>query len=141
MIFSCLTPPLTVNTRRITSPPEGLGALPHQPCGPLEPFFLFPCLVALLGLLWPLSALDAVSVMLAKGAEGVRDRAGSRGSTFFYILSGLARGGHGQHPTTECLRHLQSCRPHTCLLGLFGAIFPCQVGSLGPLRGCGSSPQ
>ena len=89
-------------------------------------------------------ALDAVSVMLAKEAEDMRDRNRLLGLSFLLYRPGL--GGALDGTPSESLTHLQSCRPrcratHCTILG---AISPCCAASLGPpspLWGGGRAPK
>lgn len=128
MVF-CVTP-FTVVTWRITFPPECLGVLPYHPCGPQDPLSppetVLPCLVAMVAH-WPL--MDAVSIMLAKEAKGVRDRSRLPGLSLFPLHH------PGWHPT-ESSRRQQSCRPRVLAAGpctvILGAIFPCRAGSQDP---------
>lgn len=103
-----------------------------------------PCLVAMVGLICLGPALDAVSVMLAKEAEDMRDRNRLLGLSFLLYRPGL--GGALDGTPSESLTHLQSCRPrcratHCTILG---AISPCCAASLGPpspLWGGGRAPK
>lgn len=108
------------------------GVLPYHPLWPAGPSV--PSSPA-----WWVSsalclALDAVSVMLAKEAEDMRDRSRLLGLSFLPLHHPGLRGAWTA-PTSESLRRLQSCRPapghwamHCVILG---AIFPCRAGSLG----------
>lgn len=97
VIFSCLTTPFYSDHLRDTSP-ECLGVLPYHPLwrtGPSVPSSLawWPWWVS--SALCP--ALDAVSVMLAKEAEDIRDRNRLLGLNFLLLYHpGLGPGQHHQ---------------------------------------------
>lgn len=144
VIFSCLTTPFYSDHLRDTS--ECLGVLPYHPLwstGPSVPSSpaWWPWWVS--SVLGP--ALDAVSVMLAKEAEDMRDRNRLLGLNFLLYHPGLG-GGPWTAPPSESLTHLQSCRPRRqathCVI--LGAISPCCAASLGPpcpLWGGGRAPK
>lgn len=104
VVVSCLTTPFYSDHLRDSSP-ECLGVLPSHPVwstGPSVPSSpaWWPC--------WVSSALcpapGAVSVMLAKEAEGMRDKNRLWGLSFLLYHPGL-KGGLGSTPPSESVRH------------------------------------
>ena len=140
VIFSCLTAPFYSDhledyfSSWVSWSPPIPSIVDHRTLCPLLrlcPFF--SCLVAMVGLICPVLCSGCCECKAGKESRGREgQKAGSWGSAFFLRIIWVL--GPGQHPTTESLRHLQSCRshpsgPHTVILG---AIVPCRAGSLGP---------
>lgn len=133
VVVSCLTTPFYSDHLRDAAP-ECLGVLPSHPVWSTGPSVLsspawWPCWVS--SALCP--ALDAVSVMLAKEPEGMRDRSRLWGLSFLLYHPGL-KGGLDSTPPSESVRHRQNCRP--CPLAVHcvipGALSPCCAACLGP---------
>lgn len=129
-MVSCVTP-FTVVTWRITLPLSVLESFlithvdPRTLCPLLRLPFL-PCLVAMVAH-WPL--MDAVSIMLAKEAEDVRDRSGLPG---FSLLPLHQPGWHPQRARGANRAAGLVSWPLAMHCVILGAILPCRAGSQDP---------